>query len=181
MKSFLPPALGSLALALFCLALPARGDVLVTVEARTLDHVLEQITAQSTQVSLGEMQLRIVAEEISIARLVPERDDREGYVELRLRLHAPDLGMRVPLEPKLYFEVVESGGATELELTFRDVKIALPTGPIDVSSLMPTLRYPAASLFQLEGADGPVELVTTLSDVFVAPEGLRMVLEVAAR
>lgn len=162
--------------AVLLLAAPARPDVRVTVEPRTLDAILARLTAHSAQVGVGEMQVRIVVEEIAIERMVPRSAGAEGYVQLRLRLHAPELGMRLPLQPRLYFEVV----GQELELTFRDVTLALPTGAIDVSKLMPTLRYPAETLFQLDGVEGAVALRTTVSDIFVAPDGLRIVLDVGA-
>ena len=36
----------------------------------------------------------------------------------------------------------------------------------------------ADTFFQLGGAEGPVDMVATISDIFVAPEGLRLVLDV---
>jgi hypothetical protein len=179
-------SLGRLALyaVLFCVvvgAVPAAAAVTVRIDRQTLDEVLPAVTQQAVEVPLAEgTVLTVQIVEMKVTGLAPGTDDYpDGSILTSLKLVVPDLGLTLPVEPRISLRAVDLDGASVLEMSFVEVPLNLPlAGSIDVAKTLPTLRYPAENLYTLDGAMGEVPVRTILRHVRTGRDAVEFEFEV---
>ncbi len=97
-----------------------------------------------------------------------------GHILTSMRVRIPQLGIDLPVEPKLSLHVAKSTPSSLLELRFEEVEIRLPlAGSIDVSAFLPPLRFPAENLWLVAGAEGDVQLRSRLNEIQMGLKVLR--------
>jgi hypothetical protein len=170
--------------ALLCVAIlatPADAAVTVRIDRQTLDEVLPAVTQQAVEVPLAEgNKLTVQIVEMKVTGLATGTDDNpDGSILTSLKLKVPELGLTLPVEPRIALRAVSVDGASVLELSFVEVPLRLPlAGAIDVAKALPPLRYPAENLYTLEGATGEVPVRTKLRRVRTERDAVEFVFDV---
>jgi hypothetical protein len=88
-----------------------------------------------------------------------------GHILTSMRLRVPQLGLDLPVQPRISLRATELQSTSLLELRFEEAQIPLPMGTIDVASFLPPLRFPAENLWLIAGARGDVRLHSRLSGI----------------
>jgi hypothetical protein len=139
-------------------ATPLAAGVSVSFDIETLNEVLPALSASEITVPLSEdRSLAVRLAEMQVTGLDPTAggEGGNGHILTSMRLQVPSLGVNLPIEPILSLHVVEGSGGSELEMRFERVSLALPLAKaIDVSPLLPPLRFPAENLWLVAGAEG---------------------------
>jgi hypothetical protein len=90
-------------------------------------------------------------------------------------VRAPQLGLNVPLQPRLSLQVAQVGSAKSLELRFEQLQLQLPLGAtVDLASLVAPLRFPAETTSTVEGAAGEVRIHSRITDVKMGTQAMRL-------
>ena len=137
----------------------------------TVAQVEVPISAQST-VTVELHDLKVIGFEPS-----PDQQ-RPGAILTAVRVVAPELGLEVPLEPRIAVDVVRDGEASILEFRFEDLGLKIPfVGQINLASLVPPMRYPADNVFLLDGAQGDVPVTSRLTAIKMGRDTIRFELD----
>jgi len=169
---------------LFCVvvgAVPAGAAVTIRIDRQTLDAVLPAVTQQAVEVPLAEgTVLTVQIVEMKVTGLAPgTRDNPDGSILTSLKLKIPELGLTLPVEPRIALRAIDLDGASVLEMSFVEVPLNLPlAGSIDVAKTLPTLRYPAENLYTLDGATGEVPMRTKLRRVRIERDAVEFEFDV---
>jgi hypothetical protein len=148
----------------------------VSLDAATLNELLPALTPGELEVELaGGQTVTVLLENLEITGFDPAAgDESSGQILTRLRVKIPDLGLAVPVEPRLSLGVLETGGETLLELRFERADLSLPLiGAVDIGKLIPPMRFPAESVFLLEGVSGDVPMRSRVTAVKMGQKVLR--------
>jgi hypothetical protein len=106
-------------------------------------------------------------------------ENGQGFILTSVRLHLPDLGMNIPVEPRISLNVIEQSDESLLELRFETVEFNVPlAGAVNIASLLPPMRYPTDNMWLLAGARGDVPIASRLKKVEMGRESLRFVFDV---
>ena len=162
-------------LLLIAFAVPATAGLNVTIDRESLDLILGEITTQRSQVPLPNgTSVDVVLQDLRIERFIPGNSSSEqpGGLEVTVTVQAPDLGVTLPLRPRLAFDVVEVDGRRQFRLSFENVELNLGITRVDLSRAMRPMLYSADQLVQLDGAGGAVPLRYRLREVEVAADAL---------
>jgi hypothetical protein len=166
-------------LSLCCLALaatPLHGGVTIGFDAPTLNELLPAMLVQEVTVPIaGDRTLQVFLDDLEVRGFSPAgANGGSNQILTSLRLRVPQLGLELPLEPRVSLEVVTEAGQSLLQLRFDEVPLPLPlAGSIDIGSFLQPLRFPADSLFSLDGGRGPVVVRSRLEKVEMGTRVLR--------
>lgn len=137
----------------------------VTVDAQTLTDLLSAMVPPSRVLEVtpdNRVTLRI--EDVRVTGFDPAAADG-GHILAALRLEVPELGLKLPVQPRLSLHLSEVEGRSVAYLQFEEVTVPIPlTGPLDVASLLPRIPVPADELNVIETARGTFHVRTRLAD-----------------
>jgi len=153
----------------------------VGLDAATLNELLPALTPNEIEVALaGSQTVRVLLEDLEVTGFDPSAgDSSSGQILTRVRVKIPDLGISVPVEPRLSLGVVNEAGEALLELRFEQAEISLPLmGSIDIGTFIPPLRFPAENIFLLQGGEGDVSMRSRVTDVKMGQTVLRFEFEI---
>jgi hypothetical protein len=159
----------------------ARADVAFEVDRQTLNDVLAEVTLDQVTVPITPQKfLTVKLEELVVTGFDPTAGEHgQGFILTSVRLLVPDLGMNIPVEPRISLNVIEQPEGSLLELRFEEVALNVPiAGPIDIASLLPPMRYPTDNMWLLAGARGDVPIASRLKKVRMGQESLRFIFKV---
>lgn len=171
MRALLP-----IALLLLTAGASATAGVSVDIDRDTLNRVLTAVAATQVEIPLTDTRsIPVELRELRITALEPDpgRQDR-GHIRTTMRVVAPELGLDVPLAPRIALQVIEESGRHLLELRFEEILLQIPlVGAINLAGLMRPMRYPADNIWLLAGVDGDVEVASRLTGIEMHPERVR--------
>jgi hypothetical protein len=161
-------------------AAPVAAGVTVDIDARTLNQILTAISVAEVEVPISaQSTVTVELHDLRVIGFDPSPDQqRPGAILTAVRVVAPELGLEVPLEPRIAVDVVREGEASMLELRFEDLGLKIPfVGQINLASLVPPMRYPADNVFLLDGAQGDVPVTSRLRTIKMGREAIRFELD----
>jgi hypothetical protein len=156
--------------ALFGLALwggALRAGATIELDVPTLNVLLPALTPRAIDVPVAGRTLRVELADLQVTGFDPAAGQgSEGHILTRVRVRVPELGLEMPIAPRLALGVIERDAASLLELRFAQAQLALPLlGAVDLATLLPPLRFPADSVFAVGGASGEVDVRSRLAGV----------------
>ena len=171
------------ALAIWVPALAATAAIAggtLGVDVPMLNELLPALTPEEIEVALAsETTVTVLLEDLKVLGFDPAAGEgSSGHILTSLRVKIPDFGIAVPLEPRISLGVVEQAGTSLLELRFEQAEISLPLmGSVNIGTLIPPIRFPAESIFMLQGANGEVPMRSRLTGVKMGQKLLRFEFE----
>ena len=164
-----------IAAAVLALAPAARAGVDVTLDAATLNDLVSKMAPERIPVSLGggrSVELRL--SELRITGFEPAAGER-GHLLATLRLSVPELGVDVPVSPRLSLQFKDANGKKVAYLRFEEVKLPLPlTGAVDVAPLLPPLPITTDTTWRVQAQRGPVRIEPKLVDATMGQKNLKL-------
>jgi hypothetical protein len=158
-------------------ALPVAAGVTVGFDVATLNEVLPALSAEEIAVPIsGNNSIGVRLEKMQVTGLDPTAggEGGPGHILTSMRVRVAQLGIDLPVEPRLSLHVVEQESGSLLELRFERVEIPLPlAGSIDVAAFLPPISFPAENLWLLAGAEGTIEIKSELSGIEMGRNVLR--------
>ena len=153
----------------------------VEVDLETLNRLLGAVTRSRFDVELAAgTAVTVELQDLKVTGLAPATKDKQNAILTAVTLVAPDLGLRVPLKPRVVLDVVQESGASLLELRFEDAGLAVPlVGRLNFARLAKPLRFPADNEFLIEGADGNVPVTSKLKGIEMGRDTIRFEFDVA--
>ena len=154
----------------------AMADVSVDIDRETLNRVLTAVAATQVEIPLTETNsVAVELRDLRVTALEPDAGRRDrGHIRTTVRVVAPELGLDVPLAPRIALGVIEENGRHLIELSFEELLLQIPlVGAIDLAGWMRPMRYPADNIWLLAGVDGNVEVASRLVGIEMHPEGVR--------
>jgi len=158
-------------------ALPAMGAVNVDFDLATMNELLPALSANEIEVPITEARtVGVFLDDLRVTGLDPAAENSEsGHILTSMIVRIPQLGVRLPVEPRLSLHVLDREGASELELRFEKVPVSLPlVGVIDIARFLPPMRFPADSVFLVAGVEGDVEVRSRLAAVRMGRNVVRL-------
>lgn len=164
--------IAAIALVLAVPVTATRAAVTVSFDLASLNEVLSATAAQRVKVPLAEgRSLDVELHDLKVTGLDPAGCG-QGCILTAVQLRVPQLGLSMPLQPRLTLAVVEGG---QVELRFQEVKLPVPlVGTIDVGSMLRPMRFEASGVFQLPGGRTDVQLRSRLSKVQMVQDAMRL-------
>jgi hypothetical protein len=162
-------------------ALSAQAEVTVDVDRETLNRILAAVVVDEIEVELSTGNtITVELRDLRVTGLEPGNGvDRKDAILTRVTVVAPELGLTVPLQPRVALEVVREGPARLLELRLDHLGLAVPlVGTIDLASLVPPARYPAENGWLLAGTRGDVPITSRLESIEMGRDKLRFRFEI---
>lgn len=163
------------AAALFAFAPAVEARVDVTLDTATLNDLIGKMAPETIPVSLGggrSVQLRM--SDLRITGFEPAAGER-GHVLCSVRLSVPELGVDVPVAPRLSLQFKDADGKKVAYLRFEEVKVALPlTGTVDVAPLLPPLPITTDTSWKVTAQRGPVRIEPKLVDATMGQKNLKL-------
>ena len=159
----------------------APKELTVDIDAQTLNQILAAISVTEVEVPISaENSVTVELHDLEVKGFDPSPDGgRPGAILTAVRVVAPELGLLVPLEPRIAVDVVRAGEVSNLEFRFEDLGLKIPfVGQINLASLVPPMRYPADNVFLLDGAQGDVPVTSRLRAVKMGRDSIRFELDV---
>jgi hypothetical protein len=148
----------------------------------TLNEILNAVSVEQVEVPLStERSVTVELHDLRVKGLLPAKTRNERHaIRTAVTVVAPDLGLRMPLEPLLTLDVVQDAEAgSVLELRFVDLGFDVPLmGHVNLAAAVPPMRYPATNQWLLDGARGPVPMISRLSSIDMEADRIRFRLEV---
>ena len=96
-----------------------------------------------------------------------------GHVLTSLRLESPEIGLAVPLKPRLSLHLSETDGRSICNLRFEKVVLPIPlSGPIDIAGLLPAIPVPADQINTVETTRGFFHVRIRLVETHVGSSAL---------
>jgi hypothetical protein len=156
-------------------ATPASSGVLVTFDAPTLNDLISAVAVSRIEVPIpGNQIIEVQLEKLEVIGFRPAtREGQKDYILTSLRLHVPQFGLRIAVQPHLSLRVVQVEQDAVLEMRFEEVELKLPLARIDLAPLLPPIQYPAGNVFYLAGADGDVEVRSRVATVSMTDQLLK--------
>jgi hypothetical protein len=154
----------------------AAARIDVSLDAESLNGLLASMAPDHVDVSLAAgRSLTIQMKDLKVTGFEPTAGPNGG-VNTSLRLIVPDLGIDVPVEPRLTLEIQDvAGGRKASFLRFDKVVLNLPlTGSVDVASLLPPLALLPDAAWVVNSARGRVRVRPTLVDAKTGAKGIRL-------
>lgn len=153
----------------------AEARVEVTLDAATLNELVSKMAPERIPVQLGggrSVELRL--SDLRITGFEPAAGER-GHLVASLRLSVPELGVDVPVAPRLSLQFKDANGKKVAYLRFEEVKVPLPlTGPIDVAPLLPPLPITTDTSWKVTAQRGPVRIEPRLVDAAMGQKNLKL-------
>jgi hypothetical protein len=157
---------------------PTLAGSSLSVDVPTLNAVLPAAVPKQVDVELGTgTKLTVLLEELRVLGFDPAGGgDSQGHILTSLRVKIPQLGLEATLEPRLALRMVTASEPT-IELRFAQAELRLPLGRLDIATLVPPMRYPAASVFHLEG----IPMFGRVTGLTIGSKVLRVEFEIERR
>lgn len=176
MSRFRAHALVLFAAAAIVAGRPAAARVDVTLDAASLNDLLRSMAPERVPVELAAgRSVTLVLHDLRVTGFDPAARPA-GEVVCAVRLEVPELGLDLPVAPRLALETTRSkGGAPVCVLRFRKVVLNLPlTGAVDVAPLLPVLPVVPDTAWLVHAARGDVRVRPTLVDARTGAKGIRL-------
>ena len=157
-------------------ATPAEGRIDVTLDAESLNGLLQSMAPDQVKVGLSAgTAVTIRMEDLKITRFDPTVG-QHGGVMTSLRLLVPELGIDMPVEPLLTLDILPTtGGRKASFLRFDKVVVKLPmTGAVDVAALLPPLALMPDAGWIVNSARGKVRVRPNLVDAVTGTKNIRL-------
>ena len=165
------------ALVLVGAVFPSFGAVSVGFDVETLNELLPALSANAIEVPITEKRsVQVFLDSLKITGLDPASDETgSGHILTSMQVRIPQLGVKLPLAPRLSLHVVDAGSAAVLELRFEQAEISLPLlGEINIAPFLPPIRFPAENAFLVAGVEGDVEVRSRLSSIVMGQKVVRL-------
>jgi hypothetical protein len=158
---------------------PTRAEIAFEVDKQTLNDVLAEVTLDRVAVPITpKTVVTVMLEDLVVTGFDPTVGEH-GNILTSVRLRVPEIGVNIPVKPRISLNVYEQSEGVMLELRFEEVRFGVPlVGEVDAAPLLPPMRYPTDNVFMLAGARGDVPIETRLKSVRMGREALRFVFEV---
>jgi len=159
---------------------PITAGVTVDIDAQTLNQILAAVSVTQVEVPISaQSTVTVELHDLRITGFDPHPDEgKPGAILTSVRVVAPELGLVVPLEPRIAVDVVREGEVSNLEFRFEDLGLKIPfVGQINLANLVPPIRYPADNLFLLDGAQGEVPVTSRLRAIEMGRDSIRFELD----
>ncbi|MBZ5637298.1 MAG: hypothetical protein LAO51_00925 [Acidobacteriia bacterium] len=164
-------------------ASPAAARVDVTLDAGSLNRLLSAMAPQQVRVPLSEGRgVTLEIRDFKVDGFDPtEGEKQEGFVLTSLKLKVPELGLDLPLSPRLSLQVGEKNGKKFAALRFERVQLPLPiTGSVDVAPLLPVLALPTDTSWTVAAQSGNVRVRTVLIEARMGAKNIRLSFDLEA-
>ena len=161
-------------------ATPADAGVTVDIDGSTLNRILAAISVQEIEVPISPQNtISVELHDLKVLGFDPSPEGGgPGAILTAVRVVAPELGLEVPLEPRIAVNVVREGETSLLEFRFEDLGLKIPfVGQINLAKMVPPMRYPADNVFLIDGAQGDVPLASRLKSVKMGKDTIRFELD----
>jgi len=145
-------------------AAPASAAVDVVVDAKTLTDLLSAMVPPSAALDLTpDNRVTLKIEDVRVTGFDPAAENG-GHILAALRLEVPELGLKLPVEPRLSLHLSEKDGRRLCYLQFERVMLPVPlAGPLDIATLLPRIPVPADEINAIETARGAFQVRTRLA------------------
>jgi len=176
-----PRRFAALALAAAAALSPAAARVDVTLDAVSLNELLSGMAPDQVSVNLmGGRAVNIQLHDMKVTGFDPAAGSN-GEILTSVRVTIPELGLDVPVTPRLSVQMRQDEGATRsCYLRFEKVMLALPiTGTVDVAPLLPTLPLMSETAWMINAAKGKVRVKPSLIEARTGAKFLKLGFEVA--
>ena len=160
---------------------PADAGVTVDIDGPTLNKILAAISVQQVEVPISaQSMISVELHDLKVLGFDPAPEGGgPGAILTAVRVVAPELGLTVPLEPRIAVDVVREGEASLLEFRFEDLGLKIPlVGQINLAKMVPPMRYPADNVFMLAGAQGDVPVTSRLTSIKMERDSIRFELDI---
>jgi hypothetical protein len=177
MRHRFPAVLGSLIVtAALCGAPMAAVDV--TLDADALNSMLTALAPNQVSVNLAAGRaVTLRMENLHVTSFDPSvTDGSMGHIVTALQLRVPELGVDVPVHPRLSLQVKDAGGKRTCYFRFEKVEVPMPiTGSVDIASLLPLLPiHSDQAAWVVAGSRGNVRVQPRLIDAKLGMKNLRL-------
>jgi hypothetical protein len=152
------------------------AGVTIGLDVAALNELVPAMAPRELQLPVAEdRSVSVILEDLQVTGLDPAAGaGAGGHILTSMRLRAPQLGLTLPLQPRVAVGVVEQAGKSLLELRFEQASVGLPLlGSVDLAAFLPPLRLPAENVFLLEATSGDVEVHSRLTGVSMGAKVLR--------
>jgi hypothetical protein len=154
----------------------ASARVDVTVDADSLNEMIRSMAPDRVDVALAAgRSVTLLLQDLKVTGFDPAAGPNGG-VTTSLRLKVPELGLDLPVEPRLRLDMTSAAnGAKACVLRFQSVVLNLPlTGPVDVASLLPALPLMPDSAWIVHSARGDVRVKPSLVEAKTGAKSIRL-------
>src|SRR5262245_24950429 len=155
---------------------PVAARVDLTLDAASLNELLAGMAPDKVQVDLvAGRKVTIELHDMKVEGFDPGAGSN-GEILTSVRVKIPELGVDVPVTPRLSVQMRQGDGATRsCYLKFEKVPIQMPlTGAVDVAPLLPTLPVMTEAAWMIDAAKGKVRVKPSLIDARTAAKHLRI-------
>lgn len=169
-------ATAALVLAVF-VARPAAARVDVTLDQGTLNDLIRNLAPAKVAVPLpAGTKVNLHLDDLRVTGFDPAGGSgSRGHILAALNLRVPELGLDVPVTPRLSLQFREGDGKKVAYLKFEEVNVPLAvTGDLNVAPLLPVLPLVADTVWNVDSARGPVRIEPKLVDAVVGTKNLRL-------
>jgi len=173
------PALFLAAVVLSCAPAFARVDV--TLDAASLNDLLASMAPERVDVGLAAgRSITIHMRDLKVTGFDPTAGPNGG-VTTSLRLLVPELGIDLPVTPRLTLDMqVGANGQKACFLRFDEVLLDLPlTGAVDIAALLPPLPVMPDTAWTVNSARGKVRVKPQLVDAKTGAKNIKLGFELA--
>lgn len=157
---------------------PAAARVDVTLDQSTLNDLISAMAPDRVPVTLGGgARVNLLMKEIRVTGFDPAAASGggRGHVLTSLRLQIPEIGLDVPVTPRLSLQFKEASGRKIAYLRFEQVNVPLPvTGNLNVAPLLPLLPIVTDTAFAVESARGDLRVTPRLVEAVVGARNIRL-------
>jgi hypothetical protein len=172
-------AAASLVLAVASILSPGpKAAVDVTLDAPALDSILAALAPAKVVVPLPSgPSVTLRMDDLHVISFDPNAGDGSaGHILTALRLKVPELGIDVPVRPRLSLQVRSVDGKRTCYLRFEKVEIPMPiTGSVNVAPLLPLLPiHSDQAAWIVAGSQGNVRVQPRLVDAKLGQQNLRL-------
>jgi hypothetical protein len=155
---------------------PASVDV--TLDAQALNSLLGALAPSSVNVPLAAgRSVTLEMHDLHVTSFDPGAGDgSQGHILTALVLKVPELGIDVPVAPRLSLQVKDAEGKRVCYLRFEKVEIPMPlTGTVNVAALLPLLPiHSDKTSWSVAGGRGNVRVQPRLLDAKLGAKSLRL-------
>ena len=160
---------------------PTLARVDVTLDAASLNELLAKMAPEKVQVDLmGGRAVTIELHDMKVEGFDPAAGTA-GEILTSVRVKIPELGLDVPVSPRLSVQIRQDEGATRsCYLKFEKVQLQLPlTGAVDVAPLLPVLPVMSETAWMVDAARGKVRVKPSLIEARTGAKNLRLGFDLA--
>lgn len=161
---------------------PAFARVDVTLDQATLNDLITNLAPDNVAVSLpAGAKVNVRMENLKVTGFDPAAGgESRGHILASVTLKIPELGLDVPVSPRLSLQFKEGNGRKVAYLKFEEVNIPLAaTGNLNVAPLLPILPLVADTAWKVDSARGPVRVQPNLVDAVIGTKNLRLAFDLS--